>query len=255
VGTLPDGNVQRLIAPLYSATEQLISPPPTGFFFFRERTTRFICLWLDWRTLLDIATQRPEVFTAGLSIEQQVVRANPILVQVPLQTVVYHQGGQGIPIKSFSLWAGTLGIRFTWQPMNRFTSKVEWGNYYLMNAYQQPVKRFFKKGQGWLSQLSWYVHPFILQLAYWKGEGFSSENLGNPLYQSMRISNNQVVYQEKHRRLLLFHIGYIVGLRKDLSIGLHVNPYYDLIRRLVEHEAGLYVRYNPVLFTTGGLRA
>jgi hypothetical protein len=248
MGSLPTGNMHRLIAPFYNPTDVLTMSPPTGLDFSWKGETGFFHTWIDWRTLLDKQGQQPEELVAGLSTERRLGAGLPLQLHVPLQVLVYHQGGQGIVIKDFSLWMGTLGVCLSWQRTEHIIKNITWGSYYVMNTYIKSVNRSFRNGTGWLFQLGGYTNFVSLQLAYWQANGFSSENVGTPLYQSMRLVEGKIVHQERSRKLMLLDIDCYFLFRRDLSFSLHIAPYYDIRHRLLEHAMGLCIHYTPLFY-------
>jgi hypothetical protein len=246
LGTLPEGSAHRLIRPLYHASQLLTAPPATGLAITWGTTSRFLHSWLDWRSLLHRARQQPEVLVGGLSAGQQLLDIHPFSFHLPLQLVVYHLGGQGIAVKSFSTWMGALGLQVTYHlPSSYFLRDIVCESYYVGNVYVKSANRPFRQGRGWLSQATLCFPPFCLQTSYWRGWDFSSENVGHPLYQSMRIVDSEAIYQERDRQLLLCQLSFKTVIGRSLAVGLHVDPYYDVRHRLLEQEAGLYIIYSP----------
>ena len=246
MGTLDGVHQHRLLQPLCDAERVISKTPETGLRIYHAGKRTFLDLWLQWLTLLDKSTQVPEELMAGFSCEQLVVDANPFTLQIPLQVVLYHLGGQGMPVKDFSLWVGALGGRISFQVSeNRFFKKLSLETYYIANHYVKKVNRPFSTGHGFYGQITWYTSWLTLQASYWNVHGFSSENLGHPLYQSIKLVSKQVTYQEAHRHLTFLHASYTYHLTKELEVVLHIDPYYDINHHLLEHEAGLYVSYRP----------
>ncbi|OJW70315.1 MAG: hypothetical protein BGO68_02475 [Candidatus Amoebophilus sp. 36-38] len=246
IGNLKGGSAHQLIRPLYDRERILQVIPETGLQMRYINKHTFLDIWLDWLTLLDKPNNVPEELIAGLSFEQLLAQISSIKITIPVQILLYHLGGQGISIKDFSLWIGTLGGRITFPVSDQgFLKNICLDNYYVANHYVKKIARPFKTGHAFLGQLTFHTSWFRLQGSYWNSYGFSSENLGHPLYQSISISNKQVSCQEKHRHLLLLHIDYQYFLTTQLKLVLQIDPYYDINHDLVEHEAGFYVSYRP----------
>jgi hypothetical protein len=246
IGNIDGGTAHRLIQPLYDLERTLQGIPETGLQMRYITKSTFLDIWLDWLTLLDKKKDIPEELVAGISVEQRLAYISKIRIGIPLQIMLYHLGGQGITAKDFSLWIGSIGIRIHLKlGKQKLLKNIEFNNYYIANQYVKKVARPYKTGHAFFSQLSLNTNWFTLQGSYWNSYGFSSENLGHPLYQSISIINQQVIHQEKNRHLLLLHIGYKYPITKELKFILHVDPYYDINHHLVEHEAGFYVSYQP----------
>lgn len=246
IGNIQGGINHFLISPLYDKERILRENPETGLQINYINKNTFLDIWLDWLMLLDKYNNTPEELVAGLSFEQRLIKTSWVSVKVPLQLTLYHLGGQGIPIKDFSLWMGTIGANIKFNiSSNQFLRSIELNNYGLANAYIKQVRRPDKLGYGFLNQIVFNTKWFKLEGNYWNGYGFSSENLGHPIYQSISIIDKEVKYREKHRQLILIHISYESWLAKDLKLIFHLDPYYDINKQVVEHEAGFYLNYKP----------
>jgi len=246
IGDLRGDNFHRLIEPLYDIERSLINGPETGLQIYYSSQHTFIDLWLHWLTLLNKTNNIPEELVVGLSFEQILGHISAATIRIPFQLMLYHLGGQGIAVKDFSLWVGAIGGCIDFQlSENSFFKNISLNNYYITNRYIKKVARPFKTGYAFLSQLTFYNNWFTLQSSYWNGYGFSSENLGHPLYQSINITNKQVTYHDKHRHLILLHLCFQHQLTSALKVALQINPYYDIIHDMLEHEAGLYITYSP----------
>jgi hypothetical protein len=251
MGTLEGVHQHRLLRPLCDVERALTQSPETGFRIYHVGKLTFVDLWLDWLTLLDKPHHIPEELMAGFSCEQLLVDTNLFTLQVPLQVVLYHLGGQGIPVKDYSLWLGALGGRMN-LPIseNNFLRSLGLAGYYVANHYIKQPNRPFPTGYGFYGQVTCQTAWVTLQASYWNAYGFSSENLGHPLYQSIQLISKQVAHREAHRNLAFLHVSYTYNLTKELELVLHIDPYYDINQHLLEHEAGLYISYRPCFEVT-----
>lgn len=246
IGTLDGVRQHRLLPPLYNQERTLTQNPETGFQIYHANKRTVIDLWLHWLTLLDKPNHTPEELMAGFSCEQLLIETDLFTLQLPLQITLYHLGGQGITVKDYSLWIGALGGRMDFSlPTRSFLKKLGLAVYYVANYYMKQAPRPFPTGHGIYGQFTCQNNWITLQASYWNAYGFSSENLGHPLYQSIQLINKHVNYQEKHRHLAFLHVNYTYKLTKELGLVLHIDPYYDLCHHLLEHEAGLYISYRP----------
>ncbi len=246
MGALEGVHQHRLLRPLCDAERALTQSPETGFRIYHVGKRSFVDLWLHWLTLLDKPHHIPEELMAGFSCEQLLVDTGSFTLQLPLQVVLYHLGGQGIPVKDYSLWAGALGGRMNF-PITKssFFRSLGLEAYYIASRYVKHPHRPFPIGHGFYGQVLCQTAWVTLQASYWNAYGFSSEHLGHPLYQSIQLTNKQVTHPEAHRHLAFLHVNYTYSLTKELELVLHIDPYYDINHHLWEHEAGLYISYRP----------
>ena len=99
LGTLDGMDQHRLLRPLCDTERILTQAPETGLRIHHTSKTTFVDLWLHWLTLLDTRNNIPEELLAGFSCEQLLAKGDGFTIQLPLQVLLYHRGGQGIVIK------------------------------------------------------------------------------------------------------------------------------------------------------------
>lgn len=234
-----------LIEPLWSFHNLLRRPFIEGIHFRVESDKTYLSGWLDWLTLLSKKKSIPETFTFHLDTGYQFYHTQKIVACTIFQLAIYHLGGQGIPIKDYSLFAGSSGLLFTFMPPNSFFKKITCAGYLLLNRYVKTVDRPSKGGHGQLYTFNCAMRWVELSMSYWHGTNFSSENMGYPLYQSIRIENNTTVtYYEPSRELLL------VSLHKnwipfpDITIEAAFRPYYDCKNQLFEYGFSFGLSYS-----------
>lgn len=246
IGTLDGVQQHRLLRPLCDAEKALTQSPETGLRLYHVGKRTFVDLWLHWITLLDKATHTAEELMAGFSYEQLLVDTDSLTLQLPLQVLLYHLGGQGVPVKDYSLWVGALGTRINF-PISKsgFFRSLGGEVYYITSCYVKKPPRPFPTGHAFYGQITCQTAWVSLQASYWNAYEFSSENLGHPLYQSIQLLNKHVTHQETHRHLAFLYVNYTHNLNKELALVLHINPYYDINQHVLEHEAGLYISYHP----------
>jgi hypothetical protein len=245
IGTLANIYQYRLLQPLFNQENVITQSPETGLRIRHVGKHNLVDLWLHWLTLLDKPQHIPEEFMVGFSYERLLAATDAFSLQLPLQITLYHLGGQGISVKDYSLGVGAVGGQINFPIKNKFFRSLGLATYCVANHYIKRPNRPFYRGLGFYGQITCQIAWVSLQASYWNAYGFSSENLGHPLYQSMQLTNKQVTYQEAHRHLALLHISYTYNLTKELELVLHIDPYYDIKHHLLEHEAGLYISYRP----------
>lgn len=246
IGTLDGMDQHRLLRPLCDTERMLTQAPETGLRIHHNSSqTTFVDLWLHWLTLLDTKNNIPEELLAGFSCEQLLAKVDRFTIHLPLQVLVYHRGGQGIDIKDYSLWMGAVGGRMNLHIGEySFLRDCSLGMYYVANQYVKKPKRPVQRGHGLYGEFTYATAWLTFQIGYWYTYGFTSENLGHPLYQTHVGTEYLTTPQNLYRHLIFLHIIGTYHLTNALTFVVHVDPYYDLKHQLLEHEAGLYLRYN-----------
>lgn len=245
IGTLDGIDKHRLLRPLCDGERLLTQMPETGFRIYHVSETTFVDLWLHWLTVLNKKKEIPEELLAGLSCEQVIFKASGFTMHLPLQLMLYHVGGQGIAVKDYSLWMGAIGDCINFHMSDSSLVKdYSLAGYYVTNLYVKQPHRAVKRGHGFYGEATCRMAWLKLQLSYWHAYGFNSENFGHPLYQTYACISTQAKPQDIYRHLIFLHIIGTYHITNALTLVLHIDPYYDLKHRLLEHEAGLYLSYN-----------
>ncbi|MDD9140054.1 MAG: hypothetical protein NQ127_04030 [Candidatus Cardinium sp.] len=248
--------IPTLIEPLSTSHQPLEKPHMEGFHFRLTQPTSHIAGWLDWKNCLCKKNNKPEIVTFQLDASYGLKHTN---WSIPLQLAVYHLGGQGIPIQSYSLWCAAVGLTYALTPTNTFLKKVQWASYLVGNSYAYnrqaheraclKVERPFKEGWGHFHTLTIALHPVEMGVSYWYGNKFSSENMGYPLYQSICIQQEkdsyptQVTYYEKIRHLLFVSFAKTWEISNGITLQTSLKPYCDLVHNLLEYGFSLQLSY------------
>jgi hypothetical protein len=246
LGNLESKKGHRLIKPLYNLERGLLRGPESGLQLRYIQSHTFIDVWLEWLSLLCKESGKPEELCAGLSFHRILCQNSWMRLEVPIQLLLYHLGGQGIPTKDYSLLFGAIGASLE-LPISKhdWLRSIGFENYYVASRYIKKVARPFKQGQAFYGQINFKTAWLDISASYWQGFGFTSENLGDPLYESIALLNKQVTYQEKFRQLFLLQLKYTYQITDQMTLGLQIEPYYDFQNKLFEHAEGLYIDYNP----------
>ena len=234
----------HFIEPLLDPTRPMVRPFIEGLHVKLVGHKGYAMGWVDWLSLLSRKKNQPERFTVHVTTAYRFSHAEgSTCYTFPLQVGIYHVGGQGIAVQDFSLFCGAMGMACSFMQPILFLKQLDCSGYVLCNTYAKQIDRPFKKGWGQFYCMDFMLPTGGITLRYWYGAGFSSENIGHPLYQSIRIIDNQVVHAEATRSLL-FATGYkhwhpVANLRIQLA----VCPYVDVKNRLFEYSCALNLTY------------
>jgi hypothetical protein len=246
------GNIEtkpghHLIRPLYNPERFLFRGSEPGLQVQYIGRYTWVELWLEWLSLLDKQTNKPEELGVGWCFDQVLLKNTRAKLSIPIQLFLYHLGGQGILVQSYSLLLGALGVKCNFLLSDYgWLQSLKFENYGVFSRYMKEVVRPFKQGQAFYSKVNLKTAWLDIGVSYWQGNGFISEDLGDPLYQSIAWINQKVASQEKNRQLLLLDFDYTYQLTTQMDISIHLAPYYDLKNHWLEHSAELYVTYHPL---------
>lgn len=250
-GNYYDGINHRLIEPLYKWESQLIAKPESGLQLIYEDKKYFADIWLNWQRFIQKGDSVPEILTFGTSASMLLTKPeNRFRLSVPLQLVIYHQGGQIDVSEEKMIVSGNLatGIRSEYSVNEKLIKSIGL-DLYLVGYYDKLPDnsiRPYAKGWGIYPTFSINASPFRFMVGYCHAKKFYSFE-GEPLFASFNTDypNDKL----PNRSLLTTKISYSQQLHKMLAIGGQVETYSDLNRGKTDYSFGVYLRFNGRLFS------
>lgn len=250
-GNYYGGVNHRLIEPLYKWERQLIDKPESGLQLIYEDKKYFADVWLNWQRFIQKGDSVPEVLTFGVSSSITLTKAdNPLRISIPLQLVIYHQGGQIDVSEEKMIVSGNLATGVCSEySINHKLIKSIGANIYLVGYYDKLPDnsiRPYDKGWGIYPVLTVDASPFKAMVGYWNAKKFYSFE-GEPLFASFNTDYpNEVL---RNRSMLTFKASYSQQLHKKFSLGGQIETYSDLNRGKTDYSFGVYLRFNGILFS------
>lgn len=250
-GNYYGGVNHRLIEPLYKWERQLIGKPESGLQLIYEDKKYFADVWLNWQRFIQKGDSVPEVLTFGVSSSITLTKSdNPLRISIPLQLVIYHQGGQIDVSEEKMIVSGNLAIGICSEySINHKLIKSIGANIYLVGYYDKLPDnsiRPYDKGWGIYPVLTVDASPFKAMVGYWSAKKFYSFE-GEPLFASFNTDYpNEVL---RNRSMLTFKASYSQQLHKMFSLGGQIETYSDLNRGKTDYSFGVYLRFNGILFS------
>lgn len=242
-GTLEGSIHHRLIEPLYDFERTLNNRLENGAqVTWIKDNDLFLDAWIDWQKMIYANSTDPERFTAGASFNKTLFRFNNMHVDLPVQLVASHQGGQidtvdNEVITRFNM-AGGLTLEGT------STGFINgWG----VNAYATSfntnanIPTFNQDGVGF------YINPYIktkvgltVMGSYWYGDRFLSIQ-GSPLFPS--VNEQYPTRVDKVRKLIMLRFLYDLKIADGLTLTARAEPFYDTYADEFEYSFGLYLSF------------
>ena len=109
LGNLYGGVSHRVIEPLYRWELQMTNKPESGIQIIYEDKRFFADTWVNWRRYIERGDTIPEVLTFGISSSIKLSKPeNRLQLSVPLQLLIYHEGGQIDRSESPMIVAGNI---------------------------------------------------------------------------------------------------------------------------------------------------
>jgi len=245
-GTLEGSVSHRLIEPLYDFEKVLVDRLENGFQLKLEKEGLFIDLWADWQNMIYKGDDEQEEVTGGLSISYPLINKGGFEVDLPVQAVVFHRGGQiddnPNPLQTFvnSAIGADVGLSF-----DGWLKKVRFANYFVYyKDFSFDKLAVFEDGAGvYLNVAAETDFNLEVMVSYWKGDEFMSI-MGGQLYPSVSSTFKNPTYIEEERELLIFRLFHRLPLAENLEVSTRFEPFYDLTNSKFEFSHGFYVNYN-----------
>lgn len=239
------GNVEphihhNLVEPLMDYENIIKQPVEGGFQGIRKTKNMFYDFWLEWRQLANGEKGLQEKIVFGHSLEFALLNTSTLNVSIPVQAIIYHQGGQALNINAHVATrvqaAGGLRLR------NSDTTFLLEGFVFQSLDNSETESQPYKN--GWASMLNLRVRPWKsheVALSYWQSREFIS-NTGNPVFSNVNF--NDPYYNANTRQLLMLRYVFTRPIVQNrLWVDFRLEPYYDMQYQSLEFSQGLYFRW------------
>jgi hypothetical protein len=245
MGTLEGTLTHRFIEPIYDVEGIITDRMEQGLQVLVNKKRFWLDWYIDWQKAIELNSPYREEFSTGLSSRIKLVDKEKLTVELPLQAMVNHKGGQidtsNLPVES--LLNTAVGASFTFPMRSSFLKAIKTDHYF---AYYRDLSgqklQLFDSGTGWYSSLIFKTKWNIdLDARYWKGNGFYGPR-GGALYSS--VSEKVAGYSEEDRELVFLSVIYDKQLFPNVFIDLRLEPYYDVRNRFVEYSYSIFLRFN-----------
>jgi len=244
LGTLEGALNHRFIEPIYDVESIINDRLEQGAQVIFNRKHLWLDWYIDWEKAIVRNSPYREEFITGLSSRIKLINTDQLNVELPLQALVAHKGGQidtsGLPVES--LLNTAMGASFTFHTNGSFLKAVRTEHYF---AYYKDISsqkvQLYTNGTGWYSSLLFKTKWLDIDTRYWRGQRFHGPR-GGALYSS--ISEKVQGYGEPSRELLFLSLIYNRPLFPYVNFDFRVEPYYDLRNRMLEYSYSLFLRFN-----------
>lgn len=234
----------NLIEPLMNYENVIRQPVEGGIQGLRKTQKMNYDFWLEWRQKADDVAGKQEKIVFGHSLEQGLYSTSSFRLSLPIQAIIYHQGGQALHLNAHvaTRLTGAAGIRLR----NKDTSILLEGFGLLCADNSDTRSQPFQN--GWAAMANLRVRPFKyheVALSWWFGRQFVTST-GNPVFSNVNLSD---VYLNRNTRQLAM-LRYVYSrpiVKNKLWIDFRLEPYYDFQYRNLEFAQGLYFRYIETL--------
>ena len=244
-GTLEGSLNHRLIEPMYDFERVMTDRLEEGLQFLFERPQTFLDVWINWEKMIYAGSPEQEEVSGGISYNRRLLEKNGWRLELPLQFVAYHKGGQidinPNPLVTHVNAAGGFELVREWEKgLVRSLSFQPYGVWFRDFSHQIVIP--YEQGGGWYLNLSAATKHFTAMLSYWEGKDFVGIKSG-ALYQSVSTTFKYPDYTQDVRRLLILRFMLQVPITPELEVSTRFEPYYDFGHSAFEFSHGMYLNY------------
>lgn len=229
VGALEGSIHHRFIEPLYDVEKRITDPVEYGTQFTVINKTLFLDAFINWKRMIYKPSAEQEQILAGSSAEVKVWGRKQVTLALPLQVLVFHQGGQidtvNQPLQTVTNTAVGLKLAGVGSGFIR-----RWSTAHYFAGYKElsPTKiRLFSSGSGWYLNAAADSRAGSVSASYWRGNRFIATN-GMPLFQSVSQQINFPGYTARKRELLFLRYAWQKKLVSNLWLDVRAEPVFDL---------------------------
>ncbi len=245
-GTLEGSLHHRMIEPLYDFERVLNSRLENGVQILWMKDDLFLDVWMDWQNMIYFNDTDPERFVAGASFNKTLFRKGGFHVDLPIQLLADHQGGQidlaGNPV--ITRYNGAVGLAIETESPGIIRT---WGIKSYVTGFSTSSDRLaFEDGNGI------FINPYVttkigltVMGSYWMGNEFLTIQ-GNQLYPS--VTDNYPGRFDNRREFFMLRFLYDRKLADGLTLTARAEPFYDTYAKALEYSFGIYLNFSDRFF-------
>lgn len=242
IGSYYDENNHKLIAPLMTDESNLDERSIENGLQYLYKIKNFeIDTWLNWEHFIFRNDTKNEEFVLGVNAIYSPIQKNDWQLDISLQNLIYHRGGQinTDEFESrnvFTMRHSALGLQL--QNILDSNNKLSLSSHIIQHQTgEKPEEYFYESGYGFLTNLDYSYKNLTIGVGYWYGNEFVSPR-GNDMFQSVstKVDYNYVdgevfevytKYREPERYLFLGNIGYQKEILPNIKFDLKTNFFFQ----------------------------
>lgn len=237
----------RLSDALYYYEAEISAPFEMGFRFEYEGGLTWGDAWMSWEQYIETGDTIPEIFTAGVSLRQDLWKNDRWELVLPLQGLALHRGGQ---VSDFEAAGTTLLNVAGGLELLRRGSRPDrhwgwFGQLLYYNDLKEAQQQGIYTGHALYSGFSLQAQSHRALLAFWQGNDFLSVR-GNPIYQSISSYGEREVLGK--RQLLEGRYRWEQRLHPQAVFSFLLDGFLDLETGQLDYGYSLRLSLTPAFF-------
>jgi hypothetical protein len=244
-GSLEGNLSHRLIEPLFNYERYITHNVENGLQIKIDRKRIWSDTWLNWEVMQYLNSNYQEQFSAGHSSQIHLVEHDRFKLDLPIQGLVTHRGGQidtvNTPLET--TMNAAIGISASFK-LNSFINRLHTQHYYTIYRDLSPTQLIqYSQGHGLFFNLEATTKAGVgASIGYWQGYQYYAGR-GGFLYQSIASAYGKKGEIQSNRQIAFLRLLYQKPVYKGLSVDVRFEPYYDLGNSLFEYSYSVYLTY------------
>ncbi len=240
-----EGNTQHeYLEALYDYERLITEPIELGTQIKIDKPGFFFDAWINWLTMIYKPSDKQEEVVGGISTRFALINDEKIKLNLPVQFLAYHAGGQidtiPDPLQTYTNIA--LGLKLDVKTDGFFKAFSAQAYYLGYRDFSFTNLLPFESGNGFMADVGVETKPSNISLTYFNGNKYIG-TFGSPLYSSVSSQINNVGFTEANREFLILRLHNEHKLSDNLYFGTRLEPYIDLNKPKFEFSNSLYLVY------------
>ncbi len=248
-GNLEGSLNHRLIEPLYDFERVLNNRLENGMQLQVMRDDLFMDLWIDWNKMIYLNDSNQEQLTAGLNLNKRIANLGSTQINIPIQMVTHHHGGQinyrfSGPVET--LFNTALGLEVKHQSVSWVRETRFNGFYVYYKSLSRDLIQPFHDGSGaYFNATLSTKYGLDVMGSYWYGHEFITVE-GGKIYPSVSVFNP--AQQHHMMKLFILRLLYNIKISDGLYASARFEPYYDFYYGSIQTSYGVYLNFRDRFF-------
>lgn len=243
-GNLNENRNHGLVKQLWEPERMMTDAPREGVQFLYQ--SKFVELqnWMSWEQFILPGDPYQEHFTFGLSGRAQIYSNSVSSVKVPLQLLVYHQGGEidSSPLPVVTHYNYATGLETSFKVGDQFLKNIDLNMHWV--GYQcpdGPAPYGYDNGYGYSITLAGDTRLGKFSFDYWNAYQFIAP-YGKRIY--MSISHRDIALSQQNRSQAAFNYMMKQRVLKDIEFAFQGEALYDFLTTKFSFAFGYYLVIN-----------
>jgi len=243
-GNLNLNRNQGLVKQLWEPERIMTDAPREGVQFIYESKYFEMQNWMSWEQFILRGDPFQEHFTFGLSGSGQIFPNSGLRIHIPLQLLVYHQGGEidSSPLGVVTHYNYATGLETQFKVGDGFLKNIDlnlhWVGYQCPDG---PAPYGYDNGHGYSVTVAGDTRFGKFSFDYWNAYQFIAP-YGKRIY--MSISDRDIALSQTDRSQVAFNYMMKQHILKDIEFAFQGEALYDFLTSKFSFAFGYYLVIN-----------